>query len=66
MLLMAGLGEKGLMAAGRFVRQSDFFDRQMGATRSTWSGRKNIEIVLATDVVQGISGPPVVVASDSW
>ena len=65
-VIASGLGEKGIMAAGRFLHQANFFNSQMSDSRKTWAARKNVEIVLSTEVIRGISGPPVVVAVQSW
>lgn len=64
-VIAAGLGENGTIAAGEFLTDAD---EMLGATKSAprdWR-RGNIEVVLATQVIDGKSGPPRVLATYFW
>jgi hypothetical protein len=65
LLIAAGIGPNGTMAAGEFLLDPSHLDALARQAPHGWSG-KNVEVVLATQVVQGNSGPPKVVATEYW
>lgn len=64
-LLLAGFGRDGTAAAGEFVTEPNYL-RQLGnrAPRG-WQG-KNLQAVIATDLINGHSGPPRLVTTYFW
>ncbi len=65
MVVVAGIGPNGTMAAGEFLVNSDGLKALSRKAPAGWNGR-NLEVVLATQVIQGSSGPPKVVAAEYW
>lgn len=64
-IVAAGLGENGTIAAGEFLTsERDMEDATKQAPRD-WR-HKNTEIVIATQVIDGRSGPPRVLATYFW
>jgi hypothetical protein len=63
-LVVAGIGGWGTQAAGEFVSSPDEI-RKIDSLASGWA-RKNLQIVVATDIIRGSSGPPVVLAVHTW
>lgn len=63
-IVAAGITKYGTMAAGEFLTGPGLNDLASRAPRD-WMG-KNLQIVLATRVVKGSSGPPRIVASYFW
>jgi hypothetical protein len=64
-VIAAGLGENGTIAAGEFLtsgREMQEIARRIPHDQ----GHKNIEIVLATQVIDEKSGPPRILAIYSW
>jgi hypothetical protein len=62
---VAGLWGYGTLSAGRFLTDPTYFEEYSRRTGFE-PGNKNMQIVLATEVIQGRSGPPRVVAATSW
>lgn len=62
-LIIAGMGPYGTTAASEFVTNSEYFQQFTSAAPTSWRDKK-IEIVISTDVVDGRSGPPHLIASD--
>jgi hypothetical protein len=61
----AGLHGYGTSAAGEFITRPDYFAQfALGAPRG-WQ-KKNIQIVLRTEVINGSAGPPRVIADYFW
>lgn len=58
----AGITKYGTAAAGEFLSDPVYMDRAMRSAPSGWE-RKNIQILLATELVGESSGPPRVVAT---
>jgi hypothetical protein len=56
-LVLAGVGPYGTAAASEFVSNPEYFRQFSSQAPRGWE-RKNIEIVLSTDVVDGRSAPP--------
>ena len=64
-VVAAGIGRGGTIATGEFLTEPKYLDDLARHAPRGWSGR-NIELVLATQVIGGRSGPPSVVASYYW
>jgi len=64
-LVAAGIGRGGTVAAGEFLVDQHRMKDALDQVASDWK-RKNLEIVLETQVIQGRSGPPHVVAVHVW
>jgi len=61
----AGISRFGTLAAGEFLTNPEHLKKLEAYAPKGWE-RKNLEIVLATDVVKGNSGPPTVIAVSVW
>lgn len=64
-VIAAGLGENGTISAGEFLTDPEEMERATRNAPKNWRN-KNIEIVLATQVIGEKSGPPRVAASYFW
>jgi hypothetical protein len=64
-VVAAGIGRGGTVAAGEFLVDARRMDEMLSQLPRDWS-RKNIEVVLETQVIQGRSGPPHVSAVHVW
>ncbi|HTU47581.1 MAG TPA: hypothetical protein VMF91_21135 [Bryobacteraceae bacterium] len=64
-VILGGISQYGTEAAAEFVTNPIYFDRALKQAPSDWY-RKNIQIVLSTQVLSGVSGPPTVVAAYFW
>lgn len=64
-VILGGITQYGTEAAAEFVTNRTYFDRGLTQAPSDWY-RKNIQIVLSTRVLSGVSGPPTVVAAYFW
>jgi hypothetical protein len=64
-VVAAGIGRGGTVAAGEFLVDEHRMDEMLKQLPSDWQ-KKNIEIVLETQVIQGRSGPPRLRAVHSW
>jgi hypothetical protein len=64
-VIAAGIGENGTIAAGEFLTQNQYLEALTSKAPKDWA-HKNIEAVIATQVIEGKSGPPRVVAVHSW
>jgi len=65
LLIAAGIGPNGTMAAGEFLMNRGDLGALARMAPAHWSG-KNVEVVLATQVIQGNSGPPRIIAAEYW
>jgi hypothetical protein len=65
MLIVAGMGKYGTIAAGEFLTDHGYLDAFARTAPPGWENR-NVQIVLATSVIKGNSGPPRVVVSHVW
>ena len=63
-VVAAGIGRGGTVAAGEFLVDSQRMDEMLKKVPSDWK-RKNVEIVLETQVI-GDSGPPRIAAAYVW
>jgi hypothetical protein len=64
-VIVAGIGSWGTLAAGEFVTNREHLKKLEAHAPSHWE-RKNVQVVIATDVIRGSSGPPMVVAAHFW
>ena len=64
-IIVAGLTSRGTEAAGEFVTSPSELEEGLRAAPQDWKS-KNLELVMETDVTEGVSGPPHVAASYFW
>jgi hypothetical protein len=64
-IIAAGIARGGTVAAGEFLTQPGEMDVLKGHLPKDWD-QKNMEIVLSTEIIDGISSPPKVVATYFW
>jgi hypothetical protein len=62
---VAGLWGYGTLAAGRFLTEPKYFE-EYAKKQGIKTDRANMQIVIGTEVIQGKSGPPTVLAATSW
>jgi hypothetical protein len=65
MVMVGGLWGTGTIAAGEFLSDPKYLAAFEKQAPSGWE-KKNIQIVLETEVIKGNSGPPRVVAFYAW
>lgn len=64
-IMLGGIAQYGTEAAAEFVTDPNYFDHAMTNAPPDWY-RKNMQVVLSTKVLSGMSGPPTVVAAYFW
>jgi hypothetical protein len=64
-VIVAGITHFGTIAAGEFLTSPEYFSEVVPKLPNDWK-QHNIQIVLRTPVVQGISGHPQVLATHVW
>ncbi len=64
-IIAAGIARGGTVAAGEFLTQSGEMDVIKALVPKDWD-QKNMEIVLSTEIIDGISSPPKVIATYFW
>lgn len=64
-VLAAGITYHGTQAAGEFLTNESYFTGALRNAPADWA-RKNLQIVLSTQVVSGAAGPPKVLAIHVW
>lgn len=64
-LAIGGIGIHGTRAAGELLTRPEHLDAALGNAPAGWEAG-NVEIVVATTVVDGVTGPPRVIASHYW
>ena len=64
-LLAGGLTGYGTMAAGEFLSNPAYMETVVGRAPRNW-GRKNVQILVSTKVIDGKSGPPRVLLAHFW
>jgi hypothetical protein len=64
-IVLGGISQYGTEAAAEFVTEPAYFARALTNAPADWY-RKNIQVVLSTKVLSGVSGPPTVVATYFW
>jgi hypothetical protein len=65
MVVIAGLGEKGSAAALEFVTNPKYLERFAAQAQAGWE-RRNIELVIKTNLVNDDWGEPRVIATHLW
>jgi hypothetical protein len=64
-IVAAGIGRGGTVAAGEFLIDPRRMEEMVSQVPRNWK-QKNIEVILETEVIQGRSGPPHVLAVHVW
>jgi hypothetical protein len=64
-LVVAGMGKDGTIAAGEFVTTPRYLEMLRRQAPSGWE-KKNLQVVLATEIVNGNPGPPRILAAQFW
>jgi hypothetical protein len=64
-VIVAGIASWGTLAAGEFVTMPEHLKKLEALAPKHWE-QKNLQVVLATDVIRGSSGPPTVLAAQFW
>jgi hypothetical protein len=64
-IIAAGISEEGTEAAGEVLYNSEYLDSLLAKAPADWD-QKNMEAVIETQVIQGHSGPPNVLAVETW
>jgi len=64
-VIVAGIGSWGTQAAGEFVTNPEHLKKLEAVAPRHW-GQKNLQVVIATDVIHASSGPPTVLAAYFW
>jgi hypothetical protein len=64
-VIAAGIGTNGTMAAGDFITNEQSLEELMHQAPKNW-GHENVEAVITTQVINGKSGPPRLVAAQFW
>jgi hypothetical protein len=64
-LIIAGMGENGTKAASEFITDNAQLSNALGGARRK-PGDSNFEVVITTEVINGSSGAPKVLAQEIW
>jgi hypothetical protein len=64
-IIAAGISEEGTEAAGEILYNPVYLDSLLAHAPADWE-KKNMEAVIETQVIQGHSGPPNVLAVETW
>ncbi len=64
-VVAAGIGRGGTVAAGEFLVDTNRMEEMLKQVSQDWK-RKNLEVVLETQVIDGRSGPPRVATAHVW
>jgi hypothetical protein len=64
-VVAAGLTGYGTQAAGEFLTNESYMEEAVRGAPAGWE-RKNLQLVIATEVIKGNSGPPHVVNRHFW
>ncbi len=64
-VVAAGISVFGTVAAGEFVTDSSEMSKLLAVAPKNWE-KKNMEIVLSTDVIRGKPGRPTILQSQFW
>jgi hypothetical protein len=64
-VIVAGIASFGTLAAAEFVTNPDHLKKLDAFAPKHWE-QKNVQVVIATDVIRGSSGPPTVLAAHFW
>jgi hypothetical protein len=64
-VVAAGIGAYGTLAAGEFLTDPQYMELLARQAPKDWE-RKNVQIVITTQVINGHSGPPHIVVASFW
>lgn len=64
-VIVAGIAHWGTLAAGEFITDFGEMEKLRALAPKHWE-HMNMQIVLSTDVIDGVSGPPKIVATHFW
>ena len=64
-VVLAGMGTNGTVAAGEFVTSEHALDALAAKAPGSWK-KKNLQVVLGTEILNGSAGPPRVLATYFW
>jgi len=64
-VVVAGMGRDGTLAAGEFVSEPRYLEMLARRAPKHWE-KKNLQVVLATDIVRGNTGPPRILDACFW
>lgn len=64
-VVVAGIGYWGTLAAGDFITSEEHLRKILPSAPANWQNM-NVQIVLSTDVIDGVSGPPKVLVTHFW
>ncbi|HEY6488860.1 MAG: hypothetical protein WCC26_17625 [Terracidiphilus sp.] len=64
-IIAAGISEEGTEAAGEVLYNPEYLNSLLAKAPPDWEN-KNLEAVIETQVIQGHSGPPNVLAVETW
>jgi len=64
-VVAAGIGVYGTLAAGEFLTDPQYMELLAKQAPKDWE-RKNVQIVITTQVINGHSGPPHIVVANFW
>ena len=64
-VVAAGIGVYGTLAAGEFLTDPQYMELLAKHAPKDWE-RKNVQIVITTQVINGHSGPPRIVVANFW
>lgn len=64
-VVVGGTGRDGTIAAGEFVTEPRYLEMLAARAPRDWE-KKNLQVVLATEVVRGNTGPPRILATYFW
>jgi hypothetical protein len=65
LVLVAGLWEYGTQAAGEFLTKGRFLDALAAQAPAGWE-RKNMQVIIGTEVIDGTPGPPRILSVAFW
>lgn len=64
-VVVAGMGKDGTIAAGEFVTQPRYLEMLAASAPKSWE-RKNLQVVIATELINGNAAPPRILATHYW
>lgn len=65
LIAAAGLGARGTQAAGEFISRPDYLEQAFRSAPPDWQ-KKNLQVILQTNVTDSVPGPPRVIATYFW
>jgi hypothetical protein len=64
-VVVGGITKDGTMAAGEFVTEGRYLEALARQAPAGWE-HKNMQVVIATDIINGNAGPPRILATHFW